>query len=230
MTRAHSLSPYNDDHDDHIPLKNNPLYPHKMSSYLRSWFPSALGAPPPPPVPDIAEHEPEPDGGDDDDDADTITIKGPDDDDYDDTPPAFPALNSAQRAASSSSRSNGPPRILSDKAVSLMPPPPIPGLAKRTPGVPTTTSSSLSVPRTPNTLALPTSTTKRPKLSKKVQLAPGHGALDWANLKNSGADLRVRLNNLLPVSHLTICWLWLIGSGCPNEDTAIGSQTAQQTR
>ena len=222
MTRAHSLSPYNDDHDDHIPLRNSPPHPHKMSSYLRSWFPSVLGAPPPPPVPDIAEHEPEPD---DDDDADTITIKGPDDDEYDDTPPAFPALNSAQRAASSS-RSNGPPRILSDKMPGLMPPPPVPGLAKRTPGVPTTTSGSLSVPRTPNTLALPTSTTKRPKVSKKVQLAPGHGALDWANLKNSGADLRVCPNNQFPVSHLTIRWLWSIGSECPDEDTTIGSQAA----
>ena len=145
-------------------------------------------------MPEIAEHEPELD----DDDVDTITIKGADDDDYDDTPPAFPALNSAQRAtASSSSRSNGPPKILSNNVMGLMPPPPIPGLAKRTPGVPTTTPSSLLVPSTPNTLALPTSTTKRPKVSKKVQLAPGHGALDWANLKNSGQDLRVRLSNLI---------------------------------
>ena len=154
-----------------------------MSSYLRSWF--APAAPPPPPVPEIAEHEPELD----DDDADTITIKGPDDD-YDDTPPAFPALNSAQRATSpSSSHLNGPPRILSNRVMGSMPPPPVPGLAKRTPGVPT--PSSLSVPLTPSTLALPTSTTKRPKVSRKVQLAPGHGALDWANLKNSGKDLRV---------------------------------------
>jgi len=134
-------------------------------------------------VPEIAEHEPELD----DDDVDTITIKGDDDDD---TPPAFPALNSAQRAATSSSRSNEPPRILSNKAMGLMPPPPVPGLAKRTPGVPATSSNSLFVPSTPNTLALPTSTTKRPKVSKKVELAPGHGALDWANLKNSGKDLR----------------------------------------
>ena len=163
-----------------------------MSSYLRSWFTSVPAAPPPPPVPEIAEHEPELD-----DDADTITIKGPDDDDYDDTPPAFPALNSAQRAVtSSSSRLNGPPRILSDKASGLMPPPPVPGLAKRTPGVPAATSGSLFVPSTPNTLALPTSTTKRPKVSRKVELAPGHGALDWANLKNSGKDLRVRFSHL----------------------------------
>ncbi|KAF9787456.1 cytochrome b5 [Thelephora terrestris] len=153
-----------------------------MASYLRSWFTSVPAAPP---VPNIEEHEPE-----SDDDADTITIKA-DDDDYDDTPPAFPALNSAQRAATSfPSQSNGPPRILSDKAAVLMPPPPVPVLARRIPGVPATTSSSLSIPLTPNTLTLPTSTTKRVKASKKVQLAPGHGALDWANLKNSGKDLR----------------------------------------
>jgi hypothetical protein len=159
-----------------------------MSSYLRSWFTSVPAAPPP--VPSIEEHEPEPD-----DDADTITIKADDDDNYDDTPPAFPALNSAQRAATSS-RSNEPPRILSNKVAGSMPPPPVPGLAKRAPGVPATTSSSLSIPSTPNTLALPTSTTKRPKVSRKVQLAPGHGALDWANLKNSGKDLRVCLDRL----------------------------------
>lgn len=161
-----------------------------MTSYLRSWFTFVPAAPPP--VPSIEEHEPEPD---DDDDADTVTIKADDDDNYDDTPPAFPALNSAQRAATSS-RSNDPPRILSEKVAGLMPPPPVPGFAKRTPGVPATTSSSLSIPSTPNTLALPASTTKRPKVSRKVQLAPGHGALDWANLKNSGKDLRVRLDHL----------------------------------
>jgi len=134
----------------------------------------------PTPVPQIEEHEP--------DDDDTITIKG-DDDVYDDFPPAFPAFNSPQRAATSSSPySNAPPTVLSDKA--LMPPPPVPGFAKRTPGVPATRSSFPSISSTPNTLALPTSTTKRPKVSRKVELAPGHGALDWANLKNSGKDLR----------------------------------------
>jgi len=155
-----------------------------MSFYLRSWFTPVPAAPPPPPVPSIEEYEPEPD-----DDADTITIKADDDDDYDDTPPAFPAFNSAQRVVTPS-RSDGPPRILSDKVAGLMPPPPVPILAKRAPGVTATSSGSLSVPSTPNTLALPTSTTKRPKVSRKVQLAPGHGALDWANLKNSGKDLR----------------------------------------
>ena len=156
-----------------------------MSSYLRSWFTSAPATPPP--VPEIEEHEPEPD----DDDADAITIKG-DDDNYDDTPPAFPAVNSPQRAAASSShRPSEPPRILSNRVAGSMPPPPVPRFAKRTPGVPSTTPNLLSIPSTPNTLTLPTTTTKRPKVSKKVQLAPGHGALDWANLKNSGKDLRV---------------------------------------
>ncbi|KAF9648697.1 cytochrome b5 [Thelephora ganbajun] len=157
-----------------------------MSSYLRSWFTSVPAAPSPPPIPKIEEHEPELD-----DDTDTITFEVDDHDDYDDTPPAFPALNSAQRIGTpSSSRSNELPTILSDKAAGLMSPPPVPGLAKRTPGVPVITSRSLYVPSTPNTLALPTSTTKRPKVSRKVQLAPGYGALDWANLKNSGKDLR----------------------------------------
>ncbi|KAF9783413.1 hypothetical protein BJ322DRAFT_1110298 [Thelephora terrestris] len=126
-----------------------------MASYLRSWLTFVPAAPPP--VPAIEEPEPE-----SDDDADTITIKV-EDDDYDDTPPAFPALYSAQRvAASFPSRTNGSPRMLSDKfcdkSAGLMPPPPVPGLAKRTPGFPATTSSSLSIPSTPNTLGLPTRT------------------------------------------------------------------------
>lgn len=116
----------------------------------------------------------------DDDDADTV--KGEDDDD--DMPPAFPALNSAQRMTS------GPtvtvPRILTDS--DLMPPPPLPSLVSRRPGVPSS-SSSLAVP---TSLAVPPATTKPPKkVSRKVALAPGHGPLDWANLKKSGADLRV---------------------------------------
>lgn len=154
-----------------------------MASYLRSWFTTVPA--PSPLIPVINEHGPEPD----DDDADTITIKG-DEDNYDDSPPAFPALNSPQRATTSSStHSNKPPKTFLGPG--LMPPPPVPGLAKRTPGVPPITSNTLSIPPTSNTLALPTSTTKRPKVSRKVQLAPGHGAMDWANLKNSGKDLRV---------------------------------------
>ncbi|KAJ7261816.1 cytochrome b5-like heme/steroid binding domain-containing protein [Mycena haematopus] len=64
-----------------------------------------------------------------------------------------------------------------------MPPPPVPSLAARTPGVPSASSS----------LLVPTTTTKPPKTSKKrekVALAPGHSPLDWAVLKSSGVDLR----------------------------------------
>lgn len=103
----------------------------------------------------------------------------------DDTPPAFPALNSAQRM---SSPSTDIPKILTDEA--SMPPPPLPSLAVRQPGV----SSSLSVPQSSASLALPPSTTKKPlkpPKNRKVALAPGFGALDWANLKQSGTDLRV---------------------------------------
>ena len=192
-----------------------------MSSYLRSWFAPVPAATPPPPK--IEEHEPEPDD-DDDDDVDTITIKG-EDDSYDDTPSAFPAINSAQRASVSSS--NELPRILSDKVAGLMLPPPVPRFVMRSPGV-GATPTSLSIPSTPNTLALPTSTTKRPKVSRKVQLAPGHGALDWANLKNSGKDLRVCPQPASLFSHLLIVirLLRLTGGRCVDEDTAVGSQAA----
>ncbi|QRV89472.1 cytochrome b5 [Ceratobasidium sp. AG-Ba] len=56
--------------------------------------------------------------------------------------------------------------------------------------------STISLP-TVGGLALPPSTTapmpnvnKKGKARAKVALTPGHGALDWANLKSSGADLR----------------------------------------
>ncbi|KAH8826280.1 cytochrome b5 [Flagelloscypha sp. PMI_526] len=81
----------------------------------------------------------------------------------DDTPPSFPALNSAQRISSSTTNSTSLPAPGSS---SLMPPPPF---------------------------ALQTwlTTTEKPKKPReKVALAPGHSPLDWANLKSSGEDLR----------------------------------------
>lgn len=44
-----------------------------------------------------------------------------------------------------------------------------------------------------SSLQTPMTTTDRPayKPRKKVGLAPGYSALDWAKLKNSGTDLRV---------------------------------------
>ncbi len=159
-----------------------------MTSYLRNWLtygtPSSIPAAPsivPPPA------------NTEDDDDDNDTVKGDDDDN--DEPPAFPSINSAQRADTEPAV----PRILTDS--DRMPPPPLPGLATRTPGVSGITSSNtLAVPSSASSLAVPLATTKvPPKVAKrqKVALAPGHGPLDWANLKKSGADLRVRYSLLL---------------------------------
>lgn len=181
-----------------------------MTSYLKSWLwtggassesTNTAAAP----VPTISTH-------DEDDGSDTETEDNPNvrvvEDEDDDVAPAFPSLNSAQRLQSSTtevasaSGAKGP-RILSDSE--RMPPPPAPSLAVRVPGVqaPSSASSSLQLPGRgtglvagSSSLAVPPSTTKPPpkptKKREKVALAPGHSALDWANLKSSGADLRVR--------------------------------------
>jgi hypothetical protein len=140
-----------------------------MTSYLRSWWTgipaSESGAAPELPqkpvkveieiVPPQAEEEEEEDG-------------------YDtDRPPAFPALNSVQRASSSSVTTK---TIQTARNAGLMLPPPVPGRSSSGPG---------------SSLALPQTTTRPPKKSRKVVLAPGHSTLDWAALKESGRDLRV---------------------------------------
>ena len=137
-----------------------------------------------------------------------------DNEEDDDVAPAFPALNSAQRASTSTGNSRPAPSNSNSSSLSIltdsqrMPPPPLPNLASRTPGVPHARSAgagslSLAPPPAPGggSLAVPLTTTKAPVNLKKpkrqkVALAPGHGALDWANLKSSGADLRVRLLSL----------------------------------
>lgn len=102
------------------------------------------------------------------------------DDGYDtDRPPAFPAINSIQRASASS---KGQP---SSTSRGLMAPPP-PRLSAP--------SSSAS------TNLAPLTTTKVVKKSRKVALAPGHSTLDWANLKSSGKDLRGGVTQLLRVT------------------------------
>ena len=152
------------------------LSTYTMSSYLRSWFPTSLA-----PAPPIATIDAE--------DADSqttptnITVDLPEEED--DVAPSFPALDSAQRA--SSSRTLDVPRILGDSA--LMPPPPVPAPIRNPLGTPSPSGGGLLPPST---------TTKNPTLSpaqkkrQKVALAPGHSPLDWANLKKSGEDLRVR--------------------------------------
>ncbi|KAG7451325.1 cytochrome b5 [Guyanagaster necrorhizus] len=143
-----------------------------MAAYLRSWLTPqpapALSSLPTPEIRTVFA----PLSDDDDDDGDVTETER----DLD-VPPAFPSLDSAQRAHTSII-----PKILSDTA--LMPPPPLPQLAVRTPGVARASSS----------LAVPPTTTKPPVQSsmkrEKVALAPGHSPLDWAKLKSSGQDLR----------------------------------------
>ncbi|KAJ7104015.1 cytochrome b5 [Mycena belliarum] len=146
-----------------------------MTSYLRSWLTGAPAAPTPD-VPSLFRISPP--ASDDGEDTET--------EQDDNSVPAFPALNSAQRASSSSR----PPRILSDSA--LMPPPPVPSLSARTPGVSSRYSASSS--SSGGSLLAPAATTQRPlkptKKRDKVALAPGHSPLDWAALKSSGEDLR----------------------------------------
>ncbi|KAI0046576.1 cytochrome b5 [Auriscalpium vulgare] len=152
-----------------------------MASYLRSWL--AI------PTATVAQPQSDPDSPTTPTKAPEFTFTEPqiDDDellDEDDVAPAFPAPNSAQRAAGSSAPSLLPPST-------LMPPPPLPG--PRRPGPPAPSSNSLMPPPT---------TTKAPKSAKKsgkVALAPGHSPLDWAALKSSGTDLRGGLTGLLRI-------------------------------
>ncbi|KAF5391552.1 hypothetical protein D9757_002517 [Collybiopsis confluens] len=151
---------------------------HLMGSYLRSWIPALPTA--------VRSHT----AADNDNVPDNITISPPLPEDegsdtekeMDDSPPAFPSLNSAQRMEMASSI----PKILMDSET--MPPPPPPNLMNRTLGVPSVSRAGAGG------LAVPPTTTKRPvqtnKKREKVALAPGHSPLDWAVLKSSGKDLR----------------------------------------
>ncbi|KAM6490537.1 cytochrome b5 [Amanita muscaria] len=150
-----------------------------MASYLTSWLWSGTTATTVPQAststPSL-QISPPPTADDDanDDGSDTETEHADDD-----RPPAFPSLQSAQRM-----KTSRVPRVLKTDA-ELMPPPPLPNLANRTPGV---ARSQLG-----STLAVPPTTTKPPNQNKKrekVALAPGHSPLDWARVKSSGQDLR----------------------------------------
>jgi len=137
-----------------------------MSSYLRSWLPSLSLQQSSSPAPTTEEEESPTTPT-----ATTpysLSVQNPDDD----VPPAFPAIESAQR--------------ISLVPSTLMPPPTIP--SPRIPGPPATSSSSSLMPP-PSTTKPPTQLSKSKK-REKVALAPGHSPLDWAALKSSGADLR----------------------------------------
>jgi len=135
---------------------------------------------------------------------------GPNSEDVDDSVPAFPALNSIQRSQSSGSGSQGSPerspsiRVLGsdDDAISMPPPAFLPShIVQSRSGLSPGESqqSSLSLPSQPS-LLVPLSTTTVPansntkkKARARVALTPGHSPLDWARLKSSGEDLRVRV-------------------------------------
>ncbi|EJD07021.1 cytochrome b5 [Fomitiporia mediterranea MF3/22] len=171
-----------------------------MSAYLRSWLsgtPFTSSSSKTEVSVQISTAPAEENNGDSDADSDRT-----------DTPPVFPAPNSAQRLGSSSKNAmntsntrSSLPKVLMD--TQLMPPPPPSANSLRVPGVPTSraglsTSSSASSnslmppPTVSGTLRVPPSTTKPStnKFREKVALAPGFGPLDWAALKSSGADLR----------------------------------------
>ncbi|CAL1717139.1 unnamed protein product [Somion occarium] len=117
-----------------------------MTSYLRSWISSvpSLGVtsslPGAQPAPNIIEVPPT----EEDDEDEAATLRGDEEDGHvDDSPSAFPSLDSAQRAGSSKEiTSPAIPRILTDSE--LMPPPPLPGLASRRPGTSSVSSASSS--------------------------------------------------------------------------------------
>ncbi|KIM57441.1 hypothetical protein SCLCIDRAFT_1219499 [Scleroderma citrinum Foug A] len=150
-------------------------------SYLRNWFPVETVTSPPSSDGQIKKQRIPGSFIDDEGDDGSQTATENDDD----SPPAFPALNSVQRAAASTPAKDSPSlAILRDSL--LMPPPPVPAPASRVPGG----SQSNSRPAASSLLA-PLATTQKPaKPSRKVALAPGFGPLDWAKLKSSGEDLR----------------------------------------
>ncbi|KAG8853915.1 hypothetical protein FRB96_007924 [Tulasnella sp. 330] len=163
-----------------------------MSSYLNGWLTSGLtGITPrtprtkpsiPPTPPEIVTSSP-PDSSQD-----------PNDEVIDDTPPAFPSLNSAQRSSGPSGLSlsqNSSKAALESK---LMPPPP-PPLLRLNEGSP---EAGLALPD--STIKKPPNTNIKKKARDKVALAPGHSMLDWANVKASGEDLRAGVTTLMRIT------------------------------
>lgn len=160
-----------------------------MASYLRSWIYGTQAEPSTPgpfiqtngttenisQAPDIEVIEPQEEEENDSDDG------------YDtDKPPAFPALNSPQRAVSSTSKAQA---TTVSRSNGLMAPPP-PRLAAPSLGVPSTGAN-----RGASNSLDPLATKGKPgRKARFVPLAPGHSMLDWANLKSSGKDLRVYIS------------------------------------
>ncbi|KAG8698420.1 hypothetical protein FRC08_005922 [Ceratobasidium sp. 394] len=135
-------------------------------------------------------------------------------DEDDDAPPPFPLPNSIQRSGGTNSTNDTAANPGSGFATTTsrsrsrspdskrMPPPPV---LSRLASLPTnglvasqqTSRSTIVLPSVGGLTLPPSTTTPMPNVNKKgkarakVALAPGHGALDWAKFKSSGADLRV---------------------------------------
>jgi N-acetylmuramoyl-L-alanine amidase len=145
-----------------------------MASYFRSWLPTLALSLESESNPTVTVEEESPTTP-----TNSVSFQDVDND----TPPAFPAIESAQRITSASVSPSS--KLLSPST--LMPPPPLP--APRIPGPPAPSSGSSLMP--PPTTTKPPTPLSKTKRREKVVLAPGHSPLDWAALKNSGADLRV---------------------------------------
>lgn len=157
-----------------------------MTSYLRSWLTGTTLSEVKLDRPTTSEIIVSPPLEEEEEGSDTATEGD------NDNPPAFPSLLSIQRM-----KPSAPRILLSDSE--LMPPPPLPHLAQRTPGVNPSRPNQAS----PSSLGVLATTERPAKKSATVSLAPGHSPLDWANLKSSGQDLRVRLNSHLKVGPRT---------------------------
>ncbi|KAG9014016.1 hypothetical protein FRB94_000213 [Tulasnella sp. JGI-2019a] len=161
-----------------------------MSSYLNGWLttgwtgitPRTVAKPSAPPPPEIATIAP------------LDSSQDLDDGFEDDTPPAFPSLNSAQRSLGPTQFPSSQSGSKSAADAKLMPPPP-PPLLRLNEG---SAETSLALPD--STLKKPPNTNSKKKSRDKVALTPGHSMLDWANLKSSGQDLRVGVTTLLRVT------------------------------
>lgn len=190
-----------------------------MASYLRSWLPT------------LSVQQSNPEATEEEESPTTptvpsLTIENSDDEDL---PPAFPAIESAQRISSASSTSSASSSQWTSRS-SLMPPPPSIPLS-RIPGPPAPSAASSLMP--PPTTTKPPTQLSKSKKREKVALAPGHSPLDWAALKSSGTDLRVW--SLASASGLSICAADHISvsverNDVPGAHTSISAARTQQAR
>jgi len=104
----------------------------------------------------------------------------------DDEAPAFPAMNSIQRAGANTSARSRSSEATILKSATMPPPDFIPSRA--------------TLDRPVTTTNKPPNVNRKGKPRAKVALAPGRSPLDWARLKSSGEDLRCGVTSLLRIT------------------------------